>query len=83
MRNSWIAANLRAWIPALSVFLLVPLGVSPASAFEEIRPGVYRSDWRTLDDPLTIGDQAALSVLVLEDNKTKGVSKVNDKEKTT
>lgn len=74
MRNYWMTANLRAVITVLSVCLLAPLGVSPASAFEEIRPGVYRSDWRTIDDLLTIGDQAELSVLVLEDNKTKGVS---------
>jgi hypothetical protein len=74
MHNYWVAGKLRALIPVLSVCLLVPLGASPASAFEEIRPGVYRSDWRTIDDLLTIGDQAELSVLVLEDNKTKRVS---------
>lgn len=74
MRNHWTASNLRAVITVLSVCLLAPLGVSPAFAFEEIRPGVYRSDWRTIDDLLTIGDQAELSVLVLEDNKTKSVS---------
>lgn len=74
MRNYLMNFNLRAAIPVLSVCLLASFGVSPASAFEEIRPGVYRSDWRTIDDLLTIGDQAELNVLVLEDNKTKGVS---------
>jgi len=74
MSNSWIAQNLRAVIRLLSVFLLVPFGVSSVAAFEEIRPGVYRSDWRTIDDLLTIGDQAELSVLILEDNKTKSIS---------
>jgi hypothetical protein len=69
-----MAANLRATMLVLSVGLLGPLGVSPASAFDEIRPGVYRSDWRTIDDLLTIGDHPELSVLVLEDKKTKSVS---------
>lgn len=71
MRNSW---NLRTVILVLSICLLAPFGVSPASAFEEIRSGVYRSDWRTIDDLLTLRDQAKVSVLVLEDKKTKNVS---------
>jgi hypothetical protein len=74
MHNYWTAAKLRTTIPVLSVCLLAVLGVSPAFAFEEIRPGVYRSDWRTIDDLLTLGDQAELNVLVLEDKKTKNVS---------
>lgn len=74
MRNDWMAVNIRTTIPILSMALLATLSVSPASAFEEIRPGVYRSDWRTIDDLLTIGDQAGLNVLVLEDRQTKHVS---------
>lgn len=74
MRDYWMAVNLRVMIPVLSIGLLATLSVSPASAFEEIRPGVYRSDWETIDDLLTIGDQQEVSVLVLEDSKTKHVS---------
>ncbi len=73
MNNYWIN-KLRVTIPILAVTVLASLGFSPASAFDEIRPGVYRSDWRSIDDLLTIGDQAELSVLVLEDKKTKKVS---------
>lgn len=74
MRNYWMAANLRAVVTVLSVGLLAPFGASSAFALEELRPGVYRSEWRTIDDLLTLGDQAKLNVLVLEDDKTKGVS---------
>jgi hypothetical protein len=74
MRQYGRLKNLRSAISLLSVCSLAPFGVSPASAFDEIRPGVYRSDWRTIDDLLSIGDQAELSVLVLEDHKTKTIS---------
>ena len=60
----------RILIPALFACVLAMLGASPSSAFEEIDAGIYRIDWKTIDDLLTIGSRADLNVLVLEDNKT-------------
>lgn len=58
----------------LSICLLSLSGVSLASALEQIQPGIYRSNWKAIDDLLTIDDHVDLSILVLEDNKTKHVS---------
>jgi hypothetical protein len=64
----------RIVIPVLSVCLLAMFGTSPSSAFEEIQPGIYRSDWKMIDDLLAIGDNVDLDVLILEDSKTKSIS---------
>ena len=64
----------RNLVPVLFVCVLAMLGASPSSAFEEIDTGIYRIDWKTIDDLLTIGDRSDLNVLVLEDNKTKSIS---------
>ncbi len=60
----------RILVPVLFVGVLAMLGASPSAAFEEIDPGIYRIDWKTIDDLLTIRSHADLNVLVLEDNKT-------------
>lgn len=64
----------RNLVPVLFACVLAMLGASPASAFEEIDTGIYRIDWKTIDDLLTIGNRADLNVLVLEDNKSKSIS---------
>jgi hypothetical protein len=64
----------RNLVPVLFVCVLAMLGASPASAFEEIDTGIYRIDWKTIDDLLTIGNRSDLNVLVLEDNKSKSIS---------
>ena len=64
----------RNLVPILFVCVLAMLGASPASAFEEIDTGIYRIDWKTIDDLLTIGNRSDLNVLVLEDNKSKSIS---------
>jgi hypothetical protein len=63
-------------LPALVLFacMLVMLGTAPSTAFEKIDPGIYRVDWKTIDDLLTIRSQADLNILVLEDNNTKNIS---------
>ena len=61
-------------VPVLFACVLSMLAASPSSAFEEIDAGIYRIDWKTIDDLLTIGSRADLNVLVLEDNKTKNIS---------
>jgi hypothetical protein len=64
----------RILAPVLFVCVLAMLGASPSAAFEEIDSGIYRIDWKTIDDLLTIGGRADVNVLVLEDNKTKSIS---------
>ncbi len=64
----------RILVPVLFVCVLVMLGASPSVAFEEIDPGIYRIDGKTIDDLLTIRSDADLKVLVLEDNNTKSIS---------
>lgn len=50
------------------------LEASPSASFERIEPGVYRIDEKTADGLLSLRDQSDISVLVLEDNKTKNIS---------
>jgi hypothetical protein len=64
----------RILVPVLFVWLLAMFWTSPSAAFEEIDPGIYRIDWKSIDDLLTIRSRADLNVLVLEDNKTKSIS---------
>jgi len=64
----------RILMPVLFACVMATLGTPPSAALEEITPGIYRIDWKTMDDLLTIGGRADLDVLVLEDNKTKGIS---------
>ena len=64
----------RILVPVLFVCVLAMLGTSPWAAFEEIDPGIYRMDSKTIDDLLTIRSRADLNVLVLEDNKTVNIS---------
>ena len=64
----------RILVPVLFVCALAVLWASPSAAFEELGPGIYRIDWKAIDDLLTIRNRADLHVLVLEDNKTKSIS---------
>ena len=64
----------RILVPALFVGVLAMLGASPSAALEMIDRGIYRIDWKTIDDLLAIRSHADLNVLVLEDNKTKSIS---------
>jgi hypothetical protein len=50
------------------------LGASPSSALEPIEPGIFRIDWKSIDDLLNIGSQPDLNILLLEDNNTKNIS---------
>jgi hypothetical protein len=60
----------RILVPVLFVSVLAMLGASPSAAFEKIDPGIYRIDWKTIDDLMTIRSHEDLNVIVLEDNKT-------------
>ena len=62
--------------PAFVLFagVLSMLGASTSSALEQIEPGLFRVNWKTIDDLLTIGSQPDLNVLLLEDNNTKNIS---------
>jgi len=64
----------RILVPVLFAGVLAMLGASPSAAFEEIDPGIYRIDWKSIDDLLTIGSHDDLDVLVLEKNETKSIS---------
>ena len=64
----------RILISVLFVCVLAMLGASPSAAFEKIDPGIYRIDWKSIDDLLTIGSHDDLDVLVLEKNETKSIS---------
>lgn len=64
----------RSLIAVLFGCALVLLGAPPTAAFEEIEPGIYRIDWKTIDDLLTIRGRDDLDVLVLEDNETRSIS---------
>jgi hypothetical protein len=64
----------RILVPVLFLCALTMLGASPPTSFEEISPGIYRIDWKTIDDLLTISSRTDLDVLVLEDNETKSIS---------
>jgi len=64
----------RILVPVLFAGVLALPGVFPTAAFEVIDPGIYRIDWKTIDDLLTIGNRDDLDVLVLEDNETKNIS---------
>ncbi len=66
--------NQRILVPLLFVCVLAMLGTSPAAAFEKIDPGIYRINWKTIDDLLTIRSQVDLDVLVLETKKTRSIS---------
>ena len=64
----------RSLVPVLFVCVLAMLGASPSAGFEEIDPGIYRIDWKSIDDLLTISGHSDLDVLVLEDKNTKNIS---------
>jgi hypothetical protein len=64
----------RILVPALFACVLAVFGASPSAALEQIDPGTYRIDWKTIDDLLTIRSRADVNVLLLEDNKTKSIS---------
>ena len=64
----------RVLVPVILMCALTMLGASAWAAFEEMDPGIYRIDWKTIDDLLTIPNHADMDVLVLEDNKTKNIS---------
>jgi hypothetical protein len=67
--------KMRVLVPLLFAGALAMLGAPPASAaFEEIDPGVYRIDSKTIDDLLDIRSHADVNVLILEDNATKDIS---------
>ena len=53
---------------------LTLLGAFSTAAFEVIDPGIYRIDWKTIDDLLTISGRDDLDVLVLEDNEMRDIS---------
>jgi hypothetical protein len=64
----------RNLVPILFVCVLAMLGASPSSALEEIDAGIYRIDWKQIDDLLTISSRTDLNVLVLESDKTNDIS---------
>jgi len=57
--------------------MLAVLGLTPSWALEEVRSGVFRIDVKSFDELLTLGDRTDLSVLVLDDSRTKSVSDVH------
>ena len=59
---------------ALLMCVLAMLAAPTAAAFLKIDEGIYRIDWKTIDDLLTIPSHPEMNVLVLEDNNVKGVS---------
>jgi hypothetical protein len=61
-------------VSILSAIVLATLGGAPSAALEEIEPGIYRVDWKSIDDLLTIRSHADLDVLVLEDDNTTNIS---------
>lgn len=68
-----LVAGLFACIPAT-------FEASPSAAFERIESGIYRIDEKTTDGLLTLGDQADLNVLVLENEKVeKNISDAHKK----
>lgn len=64
----------RLLVSILSAIVLATLGGAPWAALEEIDPGIYRVDWKSIDDLLTIRSHADLDVLVLEDDNTTSIS---------
>ena len=64
----------RMLVPVLFVGVMAMLGASPSAAFEEVSPGTYRIDKKTIDDLLTISSRPDLNVLLLEDGKMSNVS---------
>jgi len=66
--------NKRFLVFVLFACALSMLGASPSSALEQIEPGIFRVDWKSIDDLLTIGSQPDLNILLLEDNNTEDIS---------
>jgi len=66
--------NKRCLVVVLFACVLSMLGASPSSALEQVEPGVFRVNWKTIDDLLTIGSQPDLNILLLEDNNSRDIS---------
>jgi hypothetical protein len=66
--------NKRFPVVVLFACALSMLGAPPSSALEQIEPGIFRVNWKTIDDLLTIDSQPDLNILLLEDNNTRDIS---------
>lgn len=53
---------------------LALMAATPTAALEKIGEGIYRIDWKMIDNLLTIESFPELNVLVLEDNEVKSIS---------